>query len=53
MGTGDQPEKTISNEALDVLLALNMPQTPRAEAVNCVCAAAASGRQALIEVRGA
>ena len=39
--------------ALDVLLALNMPQTPRAEAVNCVSAAAASGRQALIEVRGA
>lgn len=39
--------------ALDVMLALNMPQTDRAEAVNCVCAAAASGRQALIEVRGA
>ena len=39
--------------ALDVMLALNMPQTARAEAVNCVCAAAASGRQALIEVRGA
>lgn len=39
--------------ALDVLLALNMPQTAGAEAVNCVCAAAASGRQALIEVRGA
>lgn len=40
-------------QALDVMLALNMPQTARAEAVNCVCAAAASGRQALIEVRGA
>jgi len=40
-------------QALDVMLALNMPQTDRAEAVNCVCAAAASGRQALIEVRGA
>lgn len=39
--------------ALDVMLALNMPQTDRAEAVNCVCTAAASGRQALIEVRGA
>ena len=39
--------------ALDVMLALNMPQTPMAEAVNCVCAAAASGRQALIEVRSA
>lgn len=39
--------------ALDVMLALNMPQTDRAEAVNCVCAAVASGRQALIEVRGA
>ena len=39
-------------QALDVMLALNMPQTARAEAVNCVCAAAASGRQALIEVRG-
>ncbi len=40
-------------QALDVMLALNMPQTARAEAVNCVCSAAASGRQALIEVRGA
>ena len=40
-------------QALDVLLALNMPQTAKTEAVNCVCAAAASGRQALIEVRGA
>lgn len=39
--------------ALDVMLALNLPQTAKAETVNCVCAAAASGRQALIEVRGA
>lgn len=39
--------------ALDVMLALNMPQTAGTEAINCVCAAAASGRQALIEVRGA
>ena len=40
-------------QALDVMLALNLAQTARAEAVNCVCAAAASGRRALIEVRGA
>ena len=40
-------------QALDVMLALNLPQTDRAEVVNCVCTAAASGRQALIEVRGA
>ena len=39
-------------QALDVMLALNMVQTAKANAVNCVCAAAASGRQALIEVRG-
>ena len=40
-------------QALDVMLALNLPQTDGAEVVNCVCTAAASGRQALIEVRGA
>lgn len=40
-------------QALDVLLALNMAQTARAQIVNCVCAAAVSGRQAIIEVRGA
>ena len=40
-------------QALDVLLALNTVQTARANVVNCVCTAAASGRQALIEVRGA
>ena len=40
-------------QALDVMLALNTVQTARANVVNCVCAAAASGRQALIEVRGA
>ena len=40
-------------QALDVMLALNMAQTARAKVVNCVCAAAVSGRQAIIEVRGA
>ena len=40
-------------QALDVMLALNTVQTAKANVVNCVCAAAASGRQALIEVRGA
>ncbi|HZF61304.1 MAG TPA: beta-ketoacyl synthase chain length factor [Desulfovibrio sp.] len=40
-------------QALDVMLALDIPQTTRSGAVNCVCTAAASGRQALIEVRGA
>ena len=39
--------------AMDVMLALNMVQTAKANTVNCVCAAAVSGRQALIEVRGA
>ena len=40
-------------QALDVMLALNLAQTAKAEVVNCVCAAAVSGRQAVIEVRGA
>ena len=40
-------------QALDVMLALNTVQTAKANVVNCVCTAAASGRQALIEVRGA
>lgn len=41
------------SQALDVMLALNLAQTAKAEVVNCVCAAAVSGRQAVIEVRGA
>ena len=40
-------------QALDVMLALNLAQTAKAEVVNSVCAAAVSGRQAVIEVRGA
>ena len=39
-------------QALDVLLALNMAQTAKTDVINCVCAAAVSGRQAIIEVRG-
>lgn len=40
-------------QALDVMLALNMAQTAKAKVVNCVCLAAVSGRQSVIEVRGA
>ena len=40
-------------QALDVMLALNLTQTGKADGINCVCAAAVSGRQAVIEVRGA
>ena len=40
-------------QALDVLLALELTQRDKTEIVNCVCTAATSGRQAVIEVRGA
>ena len=62
--TGAAPESVWKNnahlyghgplaQALDVLLALELTQRDKTKIVNCVCTAAKSGRQAILEVRGA